>query len=354
MSPAETALVVAVDANGADLGAAEVAAGAAIAAGHGVHVLLFGDAEQIGDMPDEVTVVHAPVSIAKAQDAAAAARSTPEASVVQAARAVAEGRADALVAGGSTGTALAAGLFNIKRAHGIHRPALAIPIPVPGRPVTLVDVGANTEVRSEHLVQFAFMGAALAQTVMEIERPRVAFLNNGEERTKGTPLVIDAYNELERRAEGSELMDFVGNIEGVHVISGGADVVVCDGFTGNIALKLIEGVSKSSLDLVRNVTLSSPRAAMGGMMLRPALRRLRADLDPEGTGGAYLLGLRKLGVVAHGRFTSYGWSQAIMLAARGTAGDVVGQTHAALEAAGALRRPAPVMSEAATTVPGQR
>ncbi len=353
LSEAEAAVIVAVDANGADLGVAEVVAGAAIAAKHGVHVLLYGDVAELGDMPDGVTAIHAPVSIAKAADAAAAARANPQASIVQASRAVADGRADALVAGGSTGTALAASLFNIKRAHGIYRPALAIPIPVPGRPVTLVDVGANTEVRAEHLVQFAFMGAALAQQVMEIEHPRVALLNNGEERTKGTPMVIQAYNELERRAEGSKLMDFVGNIEGVHVISGGADVVVCDGFTGNIALKLIEGVSKSSLDLVRNVTLSSPRAAVGGMMLRPALRRLRADLDPEGTGGAYLLGLRKLGVVAHGRFSSYGWSQAILLAARGTAGDVVGQTHGALEAAGALRTPPPMMSEVAITVPGQ-
>jgi glycerol-3-phosphate acyltransferase PlsX len=353
MSDAETALTVAVDAGGADLGAAEVAAGAAIAAERGVRVLLFGDADQFGPMPENVTVVHAPISIAKASDPVAATRATPDASIVQAARAVGEGRADALVAGGSTGSALVAATFHIKRAPGIHRPALALPIPVPGRPITLLDVGANVEVRPEQLVQFAFMGAALAQTVLEIDHPRVALLNNGEEPTKGTPSVVEAYNALTQRAMGSTLMDFMGNIEGVHVIGGPADVIVADGFTGNIALKLIEGVSKSTLDLVRQVTLSSPRAALGGLMLKPSLKRLLADVDPEGAGGAYMLGLRKLGVVAHGRFTRYGWSQAILLAARGSANDVVGRTHAALEEAGALRRPAPVMSEHATTVPGQ-
>src|SRR5436190_11428463 len=140
---------VAVDANGADLGAREVALGAAEA---GVPAILFGPADQIGDVPDHVRVVDAPVSIAKAPDPARAVRSTPDASIVQAAKAVAAGEADALVSGGSTGAALAAGLFNIKRDHGIYRPALALPMPVPKHPVTLVDVGANTEVRAEHLV----------------------------------------------------------------------------------------------------------------------------------------------------------------------------------------------------------
>src|SRR3954452_739820 len=145
---------VAVDANGADLGPREVAEGAIRS---GVRVLLFGPADEIGDVPDGVTVVDAPVSIAKEADPARAARSTPEASIVQAARAVAAGDADALVSAGSTGAALAAGLFQIKRARGIYRPALALPLPFPAKPVTLVDVGANTEVRPEHLVQFAFM-----------------------------------------------------------------------------------------------------------------------------------------------------------------------------------------------------
>ncbi len=258
---------------------------------------------------------------------------------MQAARAVAAGDADALVSGGSTGAALAAGIFEIKRDRGIHRPALAVPVPVPGNPVTLVDVGANTEVRPEHLVQFAFMGAALAQVVLGVERPRVGLLSNGEEPTKGTPLVVAAHAALaERAAAAPSALTFVGNVEGTDLTTGAADVVVTDGFTGNVVLKTMEGVSQVLLGAVRDAATSSPRAKAGGALLRPALRGLRDEIDPEGPGGAYLLGLRRLGVVPHGRFTRYGFSQAILLAARGVSGDVVGRTHAALDAAGALRR----------------
>ena len=334
-------ITVAVDANGADLGPAEVAAGAALAAAQGVHSLIYGPAAEIGEVPEGVTVVDAPVSIAKAADPAHAVRRTPDASIVQATQAVAAGEADALVAGGSTGSALAAGLFFLKRGSGIYRPALALPMPVPGAPVTLLDVGANVEVRAEHLVQFAFMGAAFARSVMQIERPRVALLSNGEEPTKGTPLVVETHALLrERLGDRAGIMDFVGNIEGTQVTAGAADVVVTDGFTGNVAIKLMEGVSQTILGAVRAAAMSSPRSKAGGALLRPALGGLRADLDPEAHGGAYLLGLRRLGVVPHGRFTRYGFSQAILLAARGVTGDVVGRTHAALEAAGALRRPA--------------
>src|SRR5206468_800806 len=230
---------VAVDANGADLGAREVALGAADA---GVPVILFGPAAEIGDVPDHVTVVDAPVSIAKAADPARAARSTKDASIVRAARAVAAGEADALVSAGSTGAALAAGLFV-----------------------------------------------------------------------------------------------FVGNVEGTQLTEGVADVVVTDGFTGNVALKLMEGVSQTMLAKIREVAMSSPRAKLGGLLLRPALRGFRDHIDPEGPGGAYLLGLRRLAVVPHGRFTRRGFANAITLAARGAGEDVVGRTHAALEEAGALR-----------------
>ena len=358
-------VTVAVDAGGADLGPAEVAAGAAIAAARGVRVLLFGPAAAIGNVADGVEVLDAPVSIAKAPDPMRAARSTPDASIVRAARAVAAGEADAFVAGGSTGSALAAGLFQIKRAKGISRPALALPIPVPKHPVTILDVGANAEVRPEHLVQFAFMGAALAHAVLGVERPRVGLLSNGEEITRGTPLVLEAHAELRRAhaalgrgsgvanaSGGGTLFDFVGNVEGTDVTAGVADVVVTDGFTGNVALKLIEGVSQTMLGAIRDVATSSTRSKLGGLLLRAALLRLRDEIDPEGPGGAYLLGLRKLGVVPHGRFTRFGISQAILLAARGVTGDVVGRTHAALLEAGALRE-APVMSGDGTTVAAQ-
>ncbi len=189
-------VTVAVDAGGADLGPAEVAAGAAIAVERGVRVKLFGDASLIDRVPDGVEVIDAPISIAKEPDAARAVRGTPQSSIVQAVRAVAAGEADAFVSGGSTGAALAAGLFEIKRGRGIHRPALAVPIPVPGAPVTLLDVGANVEVRDDHLVQFAFMGAAFAQAVLGVERPRVALLSNGTETTKGTATVVAAHEEI--------------------------------------------------------------------------------------------------------------------------------------------------------------
>jgi phosphate acyltransferase len=330
-------VTVAVDANGADLGPAEVAAGAAIAASQGVRVVLFGHAEAFGEVADGIEVVDAPVSIAKAPDPVRASRANPDASIVLATRAVAAGDADAFVSGGSTGPALAAGLFNIKRATGIHRPALAIPVPVPGDPVTIVDVGANVEVRPEHLVQFGFMGAALAQTVLGIERPRVGLLSIGEEDTKGTPLVVEAHAALrDRMAEGGTF-DFIGNVEGNEVTNGRADVIVTDGFTGNVALKLMEGVSEKMLRAIRDVAGSSRRAKAGGLLLRPALLEFREVIDPESAGGAYLLGLRRLGVVPHGRFSRRGIAQAILLAARAVDGDVVGRTHAALDAAHALR-----------------
>ena len=347
-------VTVAVDCGGADLGPAEVAAGAAIAAQQGVRVVLYGAADEIGQVPDRVEVVDAPVSIAKEADAARAVRSTPQASIVQAARAVACGDADAFVSGGSTGAVLAAGLFEIKRANGIYRPALATPVPIPGSPITLLDVGASAEVRSEHLVQFAFMGAALATTVLGIERPRVGLLSNGEEQGKGTPVVVQAHAALADRAARSPAFEFVGNVEGTDIARGVVDVVVTDGFTGNVTLKVMEGISQALLGAIRGRASSGVRAKAGGALLRPALRGLRDEIDPEGPGGAYLLGLRKLGVVPHGRFTRYGFSQAILLAARGVSGDVVGRTHAALADAGALKSRPPAAassSGAASSVP---
>jgi len=330
--------VVAVDANGADLGPGEVAAGAALAAERGARVLLFGPAEQLGLPPPGVEVVDAPVSIAKAEDPVAAARIAKDASIVLAAKAVAEGRADALVCAGGTGAALAAGTFNIKRDRGIYRPALALPLPVPGHPVTLLDVGASAEARREHLVQFAFMGAALARIVLGVPRPRVGLLSNGEEAARGGPLVVETGAELRARAAETEAFEFVGSVEGGDLVSGAADVVVTDGFTGNVTLKVLEGTSQTILRAIRDAALSSLRGRAGGLLLKGPLGALRAEIDPEAAGGAYLLGLRRLGVVPHGRFTREGFAQAILRARLGAAEDIVGQTHAALEAAGALRR----------------
>ena len=341
-------VTVAVDANGADQGPSEVARGAALAAAAGTRVLLFGPAARLGPVPDGVEVIDAPVSIAKAPDPARAVRTTPDASIVRAAEAVAEGHADALVSGGSTGAALAAGLFRIKRARGVHRPALALILPVPQHPFLLLDAGANVEVRPEHLVQFAHMGAAFMEIVMGVERPRVALLSNGEEASKGTESVTAANAAL--RGRPGEL-NFVGNVEGFAIGTGAADVIVADGFTGNVALKVMEGTSAALLGAVRSAATSSPRAKLGGMLLRPALRHLRDEIDPEEQGGAVLLGLRRLGVVPHGSFGARGFARAIEVAARGVRNDVAGRTHLRLAAAGALRRSE--LSEPAATVPDQ-
>src|SRR5215217_5441115 len=274
-------LTIALDANGADAGPATVARGAALAAASGdVRVLVFGPADEI-DRPDAgrrlrpragtprgataladgVELVDAPVSIAKAADPARAVRSTPESSIVQAVEAVADGRAGALVSGGSTGATLAAALFRWKRARGVHRPALALIVPVPGSPFLLLDAGANVAVRPEHLIQFAHMGAAFMDVVMGVERPRVALLSNGEEPSKGPDHVVVAHEALS--AGGAEI-DFVGNVEGFAIGKGVCDVLVADGFSGNIALKVMEGTADALLRAVRGAATSSLRSKLGG------------------------------------------------------------------------------------------
>jgi glycerol-3-phosphate acyltransferase PlsX len=329
--------VIAVDANGADLGPAEVAGGARIAAQQGIEIMLFGPAGELGEPGGGIEIFDAPVSIAKDPDPVRSVRGTPEASIVQAARAVGEGRAQALVCNGSTGAALVAGQLHIRRAHGVHRPALALTLPIPGRPVTLLDVGANADVRPEILVQFAFMGAAYASAVLGIERPRVGLLSNGSEAQRGSQLVLETHARLAAQSEGSAALVFVGNVEGGGLTQGVADVVVTDGFTGNVALKLVEAVSQATLRAIRDVAQSSSRGRVGGLLLKGGLREFREEIDPERQGGAYLLGLRQLGVLAHGSFTRHGIARAIVRARRGVEEDLVGRTHRALEAAGALR-----------------
>jgi phosphate acyltransferase len=336
-------VTVAVDANGADLGPAEVARGAALAAQRGHRVIVFGPAAQL-EAADGVEVVDAPVSVAKAADPARAVRSTPEASIVQAVEAVADGRAGALVSGGSTGATLAAALFRFKRARGVHRPALALIVPVPGSPFLLLDAGANVAVRPEHLVQFAHMGAAFMDVVMGVERPRVALLSNGEEPSKGPEHVVAAHAAL---SEGAEGIDFVGNVEGFAIGKGVFDVLVADGFSGNIALKVMEGTADALLNAVRGAAMSSLRSKLGGLLLRPALRGMRSEIDPE-AHAAVLLGLRHLAIVPHGSFSARGFANAIELAARGVRDDVLGRTHERLAGAGALRT---VPSATAATVP---
>jgi phosphate acyltransferase len=284
---------------------------------------------------DAVELVDAAVAITNSEDPGRAARAKPDASIVQAARAVAEGRADALVSAGSTGATLAAGLLEIKRMRGVHRPGLAVLLPVPGRPTLLLDVGATVEVRAEQLVQFAFMGSAFMQGVMGVARPRVGVLNVGEEPEKGTPGVADAHARL--AALEAPPFEFAGNVEGNGLVSGQADVVVTDGFTGNVALKLMEGTTRTVVGAIRDAIRAGAASKLGGLLIRSRLGELRERLDPESVGGAWLLGLRGLAIVCHGASSRRAIASAIALAERGVEEQVTSRTGAALEAAGVTR-----------------
>jgi glycerol-3-phosphate acyltransferase PlsX len=321
--------VIAVDANGADQGPAAVAEGVRRSA---LPVLLLGPAGELTDAGPRAEIVDAPQTVRAGGEPVAAVRSRRDASIVQAARAVADGRAEALVSAGSTGPTLAAATLSIKRLHGVFRPALAVLLPIPGGPVLLLDAGASVEVRPDHLVQFAYMGACFMEAVVGRRAPRVGLLSVGEESGKGTPDVLAAH---ERLSAGD--LDFVGNLEGFDLPSAGADVIVTDGFTGNVALKVLEGTSRVVRDAIRERIRSGPLSTVGGMLIRGRMAQLRDEIDPEGVGGALLLGLRKPVVVAHGSFGPTGIEHAIRLARRAVDEDMVGRTGTALEAADALR-----------------
>ena len=322
--------MIALDANGADGGPALVAEGARRS---GEKVLLFGPADDLTEAAGSlVEVVDAPARVPAGAEPVRAVRENAHASIVQAARAVADGRADALVSAGSTGPTLAAATLALKRIKGVHRPALAVLLPVPEGPVLLLDCGANAEVRPEHLVQFAYLGSAFMEAVAGVERPRVGLLSVGEEQGKGTPDVIEAH---ERLAEGT--LNFVGNLEGFDVPGAGAEVIVSDGFTGNVALKVLEGTSRTVGDAIRGAIRSGALSTLGGLLIRGRLRQLRDEIDPEGAGGAILLGLRKPVVVAHGSFGPKGIASAVQLARRAVDERMVERTAASLREAGALR-----------------
>jgi glycerol-3-phosphate acyltransferase PlsX len=325
---------VALDAYGADGGPELVLEGARLAAADGVPVRVFGPPSLSPSKGIELE----PTTdwIGNEAEPVAAVRSTPDASVVRAAAAVADGSCDSLVSAGSTGAMMTAALFALKRAQGVHRPALAVQIPVPGRegpPLLFLDAGANTDVRSQHLIQFAFLGSAFSRAVLGVENPRVALLSVGEEQKKGRTDVVDANAAL----TGGDGIRFIGNIEGRDLLTGEADVVVTDGFTGNVALKTLEGTAKAVADAVRAAARSGPVASAGGLLLRPALGGLRRAMDPNSVGGAILLGLRGVAVVAHGSSTPEGVANAVRLADRAVAERAVERTAELLAASGATR-----------------
>jgi glycerol-3-phosphate acyltransferase PlsX len=313
---------IAVDAMGGDRGPDEIVAGALEARGDGIEPIIFGDSSLD---PHGLELVATSGVIGMDEKPAEAVRAKPESSLVASVRAVAEGRADAVVSPGNTGAMLADGLLELRRIPGVMRPAIAVPIPGRRGPSVLLDCGANADARPEHLVQFATMGCVFAEEILDIPNPEVRLLSIGEEPEKGNQLTLEAHELL-----AASDLNFKGNTEGRDILAGASDVVVTDGFTGNVTLKLLEGTILTLLDALRVEITASVRGKIGGFLIRPAARRLRHRLDPETFGGAYLLGLRGLVVVAHGNSSRTAIANAVRLAARGVDHDVVGRMAARL------------------------
>ena len=300
---------VAVDALGGDHAPDEIVAGALAASSDGIEPILFGP-QALAESGLEL--VPCSDGIAMGDKPAEAVRAKPDSSLVRAVRAVGQGDAAAVVSAGNTGAALAASLLYVRRLPGVHRPGIAIVIPGRKGPTVLIDAGANADARPEHLLQFGHMGAVFAEEVLGVRDPAVRLLSIGEEPEKGNQLTLEAHALL----EASDLR-FEGNLEGRSLLEGEADVVVCDGFTGNVALKTLEGTIRSVLGALRDEIGSSKRGKVGGLLIRPAARGLRARLDPDTHGGGYLLGLRGLVVIAHGSSSRIAIANAIRMAARG-------------------------------------
>lgn len=311
-----TPVRVAVDALGGDRGPAEVVAGALEARSPAIEPVLYGPA---GLDTGGLALVETTQEIAMDEKPAEAVRTKPDSSLVVACRAVGAGDADAVISAGNTGAMLTAGLLEIRRVAGVSRPAIAVVIPARKGPSVLIDAGANADARPEQIVQNAAMGTIFAREILGIERPEVRLLSIGEEPEKGDQLTLEAH-ELLAHAAG---IDFAGNVESRWLLDGAADVVVCGGFTGNMCLKLLEGTIRSVQQGLRDEIQATLTGKIGGLLIRPAARRYRARLDPDTHGGAYLLGLRGLAVIAHGNSSRTAIANAIRLAARGVEHRVV-------------------------------
>ncbi len=316
-SEAARTVTLALDAEGGDQAPGEVVAGALTAASAQLRVLLVGRPEVVGPhLADAdtryVELVPSGSAISSHDEPAMAVRSKADSSIVVGARAVAEGRAQGFVSAGNTGAMLAAGLLVVKRVRGVKRPAIITVLPGMEGPLVFLDAGANADCRPEHLLEFAVLGSIFARTALGVAEPRVGLLNIGEEETKGNELALGAYPLLADPAQG---LRFVGNVEGRDLLFNTADVVVTDGFTGNVALKLLEGTARALLLRVRAAAEGDLRSKVGGLLLRPALRRVRQVLDPEEYGGTYLLGVRGLIVICHGNSSRKAIANALLFGA---------------------------------------
>ena len=317
-------LPVAVDAMGGDRAPSDILAGAHAAAALGIPVVLVGPEglAGCGDLP----LIHASEVIEMDDDPAHGVRRKKDSTLVRAAEAVRDGKASAMVSAGNTGATMASALFRMGRISGVTRPAIATPIPVPGdRPNILLDAGANAEVQTEWLVQFAQMGAIYARHRFGIAAPTVGLLSIGEEPGKGDTLRKEAY-ELLSNASG---IDFVGNVEGRDLMRKTADVIVTDGFTGNVALKTLEGGLKTLFHALFTAFGSSPEYKAAADALLPAMLPLLSEVNPDTHGGAVLLGVDGICIISHGSSGETAMVNAIKLAEEMVQGGLVAEITAA-------------------------
>jgi len=325
---------IALDVMGGDHGPGEIVAGAVEAArAYSITVTLVGKPDEIKAELAKHNTVGLKLPIAPATQViemhdkpANAIRAKPDASMVVAAKLVKSGQAQGFVSAGNTGGALAAGIFHVGRIAGVLRPALITPFPTHHGFCVILDVGANADVRPEHMQQFAIMGSIYAKHVMGVSNPVVRILSNGEEEGKGSQMVITAYNVL----AATPGINFQGNVESKEIVEGAANVVVTDGFTGNVALKTLEGSLKTLIGALLAAFDSSDEARSAAESLWPSLLPLYASMDPENTGGAMLLGVDGVCIISHGSSSARAMVNAIGVAADMVRGGVVGHLAAAV------------------------
>ena len=317
---------------GGDRAPDEIVAGARLAADElGVEILLVGDPSRLPDTGG-LAVLPASEVIQMHDDPAGAVRTKKDSSLVRAAEAVRDGQAGAMVSAGNTGATMASALLRMGRIRGVARPAIATPIPVPGStPTVVLDAGANAECSAGWLVQFAQMGSTFARHRFGIAEPRVGLLSIGEEPSKGTPLVKETHELLAKGAAGADVR-FIGNVEGRDVMTDGVDVVVTDGFTGNVVLKTIEGSLRFAMRAVLKAFDADEATKAAGEVLLPTLLPLAAELDPETYGGAVLLGVRGVCVISHGSSSARAIVNAVRVARDAIDADLVGKLAGAVGA----------------------
>lgn len=281
---------------------------------------------QAGGSLDQVEIVHAPEVLEMTDKPAEAARGKSQNSMAVGMDLLKQDQAEAFVTAGNTGGAMANALFRLGRIRGVKRPALAIGVPVQDGHAIILDIGANTECRPEFLVQFAILGSTYAELVFQIENPRVGLLSNGEEAGKGNTLVKETYPLL-----AASSLNFIGNVEPKEVFSGKTDVVVTDGFSGNIFIKTSETIPRFLFDIIRGEIRSTPITTLGGLLAKPAFQRVRELLDPSEYGAGPLLGVNGLVFIGHGRSNAKALVSAIGVARQAVRGDVLNATRTALK-----------------------